>query len=241
LKIFLLYNALVVIDLIIIFMQKVPFITVVLLSFLVSGCLPVIFTGATASVTELAKDRPADEALKDFRIASAIKASFIKNNFRELYTKIKVEVVQGRVLYTGLVDKEEDMINAVQIAWDQEGVTEVVNELKVDKNSGKFDIVQYTRDTMITSQIKSKTFLDRSIKFVNYTVITVNDVVYLFGMARSEEELQKVATIASNIKVGDYTPKTKSSGGKQEEEETLLIDEGESSDFKNEQESVDSW
>ena len=81
-KIFLLYNALVVIDLIIIFMQKVPFITVVLLSFLVSGCLPVIFTGATASVTELAKDRPADEALKDFRIASAIKASFIKNNFR---------------------------------------------------------------------------------------------------------------------------------------------------------------
>jgi osmotically-inducible protein OsmY len=143
------------------------------------------------------------------------------------------------------------MINAVQIAWDQEGVTEVVNELKVDKNSGKFDIVQYTRDTMITSQIKSKTFLDRSIKFVNYTVITVNDVVYLFGMARSEEELQKVATIASNIngvqkvvshvKVGDYTPKTKSSGGKQEEEETLLIDEGESSDFKNEQESVDSW
>ena len=232
-------------------MQKVPFITVVLLSFLVSGCLPVIFTGATASVTELAKDRPADEALKDFRIASAIKASFIKNNFRELYTKIKVEVVQGRVLYTGLVDKEEDMINAVQIACDQEVVTEVVNELKVDKNSVKFDIVQYTRDTMITSQIKSKTFLDRSIKFVNYTVITVNDVVYLFGMARSEEELQKVATIASNIngvqkvvshvKVGDYTPKTKSSGGKQEEEETLLIDEGESSDFKNEQESVDSW
>ena len=37
-------------------MQKVPFITVVLLSFLVSGCLPVIFTGATASVTELAKE-----------------------------------------------------------------------------------------------------------------------------------------------------------------------------------------
>ncbi len=232
-------------------MQKAPFISVVLVSFLVSGCLPVIFTGATASVTELAKDRPKEEALKDFCIASAIKASFIKNNFRELYTKIKVEVVQGRVLYTGLVDKEEDIINAVQIAWDQEGVTEVVNELKVDKNSGKFDIVQYTKDSMITSQIKSKTFLDRSIKFVNYTVITLNDIVYLFGIARSEEELQKVATIASNIngvqkvvshvRLGDYTPKTKSSGGKHEEEEVLLIDEGESSDFKNEQESVDSW
>ncbi len=232
-------------------MQKVSFISVVLLSFLVSACLPVIFTGAAASVTELAKDRPKEEALKDFRIATAIKASFIKNNFRELYTKIKVEVVQGRVLYTGLIDKEEDIINAVQIAWDQEGVVEVVNELKVDKNSGKFDIVQYTRDTMITSQIKSKTFLDRSIKFVNYTVITVNDVVYLFGIARSEEELQKVATIASNVngvqkvvshvRLGDYTPKTTKSSVGQQEEETLLIEEGETSDFKKEQELIDSW
>ena len=232
-------------------MQKVPFISVLMLSFLVSGCLPAIFTGATASVVELAKDRPAAEALKDVRIASSIKASFIKNNFRELYTKIKVEVVQGRVLYTGVVDKEEDIINAVQIAWNQEGVVEVVNELQVNKNSGKFDIVQYTRDTMITSQIKSKTFVDRSIKFVNYTVITLNDIVYLFGIARSEEELQKVANIASNVngvekvvshvKVNEYASKVKPSNRAQDEAGTLLIDEGESSEFKNNQDSADSW
>ena len=52
---------------------------------------------------------------------------------------------------------------------------------------------------MITSQIKSKTFMDRGIKFVNYTIITLNDVVYLFGIARSVEELEKLANIASNI------------------------------------------
>ena len=59
--------------------------------------------------------------------------------------------------------------------------------------------MQYTRDTMITSQIKSKIFVNREIKFVNYTVITINDVVYLFGIARSQEELEKVANIASNV------------------------------------------
>ena len=53
--------------------------------------------------------------------------------------------MQGRVLYTGVVDKEEDIISAVQIAWNHEGVVEVVNELIADKSSGKFDIVQYTR------------------------------------------------------------------------------------------------
>ena len=29
--------------------------------------------------------------------------------------------------------------------------------------------------------------------------LTINDIVYLFGIARSEEELEKVASIASNI------------------------------------------
>ncbi len=170
-----------------------------ILSLILSGCFPAVITGTTATVAEFAKDRPASDTIKDIKISSSIKSAFVKKSFRELYTKIKIEVLQGRVLYTGTVDNNEDIINAVQIAWDQEGVNEVINELKIDKNSSHFNIVQYTRDTLITSQIKSKVFMDRSIKFINYTVITTNDIVYLFGIARSEEELQKVANIASNI------------------------------------------
>ena len=164
-----------------------------------TSCLPAIFTGAAGSAMEFAKDRPAGETLTDARISAGIKADFIKKDFRDLYTKIKIEVVQGRVLLTGGIDKDEDAVKAVEIAWNQKDVTEVINELKVDKNSRHFDLLQYTRDTMITSQIKSKTFVNRDIKFVNYTVITINDVVYLFGIARSEEELEKVANIASNV------------------------------------------
>ncbi len=164
-----------------------------------TSCLPAVFTGAAGSAMEFAKDRPASETLTDTRISAGIKAEFIKKDFRDLYTKIKIEVVQGRVLLTGAIDKEEDAVKAVEIAWNQKGVTEVINELQVDKNSRHFDLLQYTRDTMITSQIKSKIFMNRDIKFVNYTVITINDAVYLFGIARSDEELEKVANIASNV------------------------------------------
>ncbi|MDA9163332.1 BON domain-containing protein [Rickettsiaceae bacterium] len=170
-----------------------------LLPFLLSGCLPTIFTGTAGSVMELAKDRKVGDTLTDVRISTAIKGEFVKKNFRCLYSKIKIEVVQGRVLFTGVISKEEDAVTAVQIAWNQEGVTEVINELKLDKNNGNFDLVQYTRDTLITSQIKSSIFMNRDIKFVNYTVITINDIVYLFGLARSEEELERVANIASNV------------------------------------------
>ena len=174
-------------------------VTIMCMSVMLSGCLETMFAGTAGTVLEFAKDRPAGDTMTDVRISTSIKGEFIKKNFRDLYTKIKIEVVQGRVLFTGVIENEQDSITAIQIAWNQEGVNEVINELKVNKNSGKFNLVQYTRDTMITSQIKSKTFMNRDIKFVNYTVITLTDIVYLFGIARSEEELEKVAAIASNV------------------------------------------
>jgi osmotically-inducible protein OsmY len=216
----------------------------ILSMFLLSGCLPTLFAGAASSTLAFAKDRRAVDTLTDVRILTAIKGVFIKNNFRNLYSKIKIEVVQGRVLYTGSIEKDEDAITAVQIAWNQEGVVEVINELKVDKNSNKFNIVQYTRDALITSQIKSKTFMNREIKFVNYTAITLNDVVYLFGIARSEEELEKVASIASNIsgvkkvvshvKVQELARKIKSSANKADSTDTnYLLDQGEELTLEN--------
>ncbi|WP_375331872.1 BON domain-containing protein [Candidatus Tisiphia endosymbiont of Temnostethus pusillus] len=179
-------------------MYRINFI-IIILSFMLTGCLPAVFTAATTSTLAVAKDQSIAETIDDVKIATKIKASFIKNNFRELYTKIKVEVNQGRVLLTGIIDKKEDALKAVEIVWGEQGVREVINELIIDKKSDHFDLVQYTKDAMITSQIKARTFVNRDIKWVNYTIVTVNDIVYIFGVARSEEELEKVTSIASQI------------------------------------------
>jgi len=179
-------------------MSKLPIL--LLLPLTLSGCFPAVFTGATSATFAVAKDRSVNETMNDVKLSAALRADLIKNSFRDIYTKINVEVIDGRVLYTGKVDTEEQVLQAVEIAWKQKGVIEVVNELKVDSKSSKFDIVQYTRDTMITSQIKSKLFVTRSVKFVNYTIVTLDDVVYLFGIARSQEELETVAEIAAKIK-----------------------------------------
>lgn len=170
------------------------------LSFALSGCLPAIFTAATTTGIAASKDQPLSKTLHDSRISAGIKSDLIKNNFRELGAKIKVEVSQGRVLLTGNIQKEQDALRAVEIAWNQKDVKEVINELKVNKNSNNFDLAQYTRDSMITAQIKAKNLVRKDIKFANYTVLTVDNVVYLFGVARSEEELEKLADIASKIK-----------------------------------------
>lgn len=170
------------------------------ISFNLSACLPVIFTAATTTGIVASKDQPMSETLNDSRISAGIKADLVKNNFKDLGAKIKVEVSQGRVLLTGNIQKEPDALKAVEIAWNQKGVKEVINELKINKNSNHFDLAQYTKDSMITTQIKAKNLVRKDIKFANYTILTIDNIVYLFGVARSEEELERLASIASKIK-----------------------------------------
>lgn len=84
------------------------------LSFSLSACLPAIFTAATTTGIVASKDQPISETLNDARISASIKADLVKNNFRDLGAKIKVEVSQGRVLLTGNIQKESDALKAVE-------------------------------------------------------------------------------------------------------------------------------
>lgn len=167
---------------------------------MLQGCLPAVFGATAGTAIAASKDRSLGGAIDDATISAKIKKEFISEGFRDLYTKIDVEVMNGRVMYTGSVKDEDDILKAVEIAWKQRGVREVINELHVDDKSSYFDAAQYSRDSWITSQIKAKTIMHRSIKFVNYTVVTSKSIVYLFGVARSEEEMEKVANIAAETK-----------------------------------------
>lgn len=171
----------------------------IILSTSLSGCLPTLFTAATASTFASAKDRTIGDTVDDFTISTRLKKEFMLRGFKKLYTKIDAEVVQGRILLTGEVESDEDIISAVDICWSISGVKEVINELKISEDSNKFDAIQFAKDSWITSRIKASTFFNRSIKFVNYTIITQKNVVYLFGIARTDDELSEVTKIASEV------------------------------------------
>jgi osmotically-inducible protein OsmY len=181
-------------------MQK-NILLLLIISSILSSCIPVVLGGATVGGAMVAaKDRTGVEVVDDIKILAGIKKAFISKGFKGLYAKIDSQVMEGRVLYTGIVASDEDVITAIDIAWAQQGVTEVVNELQISENSNYFDAAEYARDSWITSRIKTKTMLERDIKFVNYTIITSKGVVFVFGVARSESELDKVLTIAAEVK-----------------------------------------
>ncbi|NDB83557.1 MAG: BON domain-containing protein [Alphaproteobacteria bacterium] len=174
--------------------------TILLSALCLQSCTPaLVFTAASATTLASAKDRSLGDTLDDNLIYGKIKKEFIAKGFKKLYFKIGVEVVQSRVLLTGEVESDDDIINALEIVWGVSGVKEVLNELKVSEESKKFDAAQYIKDSWISSRIKASIFFNRSIKFINYTIVVQKNIVYVFGIARNEEELAKVTQIASEV------------------------------------------
>jgi len=161
-----------------------------------SGCAPgmVIGAGATAGVA-VAQERSVGDAIDDTTIELKISEALLKDS-EKLFRKVDVEVLEGRVLLTGSVTVADDRVKTARIAWKVDGVREVLNELQV---TNRGSIVDYLKDAKITTQLRLQLLRDREISDINFTVETVNGVVYLLGLAQSQEELDKLTNHARNI------------------------------------------
>lgn len=164
------------------------------LSLLTTGCIPMLVAGGTETAVVVAQERSVGSAVDDAGILIQIKNLYAKQDYKDLLANVEVKSVEGRVLLTGNVDKSETQIEAVRLAWQVDGVKEVINEIQINDKAG---IWNYTRDVWISTQVRSRLVLEKGVRSINYSVITVNQVVYLTGIAQDRVELEKVTTIAS--------------------------------------------
>ena len=75
---------------------------------------------------------------------------------------------------------------------------EVIDEIQVNENKSLVsNSVNYFKDLVITSQIKSKALLDKNISSVNFKVITINKIVYLLGSAQNQSEIKAINELAA--------------------------------------------
>ncbi len=161
---------------------------------LTSGCIPVLIGAGTETAVVVAQERSVGSAVDDASILIRIKNLYAKQDYKDLLANVEVKSVEGRVLLTGNVDKPESQIEAVRLAWQVDGVKEVINEVQINDKAG---IWNYTRDVWISTQIRSRLIITKDIRSINYSVITVNQVVYLTGIAQDQAELDRVTYVAS--------------------------------------------
>lgn len=158
-----------------------------------TGCAPVILGGVAATTAvKAAEDRGLGGAIADVEIQARINHLWLQHSL-ELYRSVSMTIDHGRVLLTGRAATPEIRLDAVRLAWQADGVKEVINEIQVDNASSLTDSA---RDTWITTQLRGKLLLDREVVSINYSIDTVNAVVYLMGVARSQAELERVTSHA---------------------------------------------
>lgn len=109
---------------------------------------------------------------------------------------IDVSVTRRKAVLTGRLPSPDRRAEAVKLAWQADGVDEVVNEIQVDNKSGLSD---EAGDAVITARLRSALLFDEDIESARYTIDTVNGTVYLTGKARSQRELDKVLAYAREV------------------------------------------
>lgn len=161
-----------------------------------SGCAPlVIGTAATAAGTAAAQRRGFEGAVTDAGIQAEVNHLWFQHDV-EMHRLLDMTVSEGRVLLTGRAATPEMRLDAVRLAWQARGVREVINEIEVSDRGG---IADAAGDAWISTQLRSRLLFDRDVSSINYTVDTVNGVVYLMGVARGQAELDRVVGHARAI------------------------------------------
>lgn len=171
----------------------------IICSFL-SSCIPIVLGSSTTTGVVLSKEESFGTTLDDVGIRTKINEKLLRRDINRLFAGITVKVYEGKVLLTGRVVNPEDRLEIVKITWSVKGVKEVINEIEIHNPENAVGFGDYGKDSFITTNLKTRLLLDQRIRSMNYNVETIKGIVYIIGIAQSNEELNLVNNIASQIK-----------------------------------------
>ncbi len=161
-----------------------------------SACAVAVVGGGAAAGAIAVQDRGAKGVLSDTRIRTDINNLWYEES-RDLYSRINLQVQEGRVLLSGRVVDPQTRVDAVRLAWQVDGVKEVINEIEIDDDTTLTDRV---RDTKIGIEMRNKLRFDKDVRSLNYSVEVVNQQIFLIGVAQDQAELDRVMAHARDVR-----------------------------------------
>ena len=166
---------------------------------LLYACVPIVgvsTVGIVKTSVEIADDPRSLGRIVDDSVIEK-KFLFKISQVDEKYLlKISSKSIDGRILLKGNVDTIKEKIQMTKIAWETDGVRSVENIIKVDDQSSWKD---KAKDLLITSQFKVAIVANNNIKSNNFNFTTINKNLYIFGIARNEQERKIVINEAKSV------------------------------------------
>jgi osmotically-inducible protein OsmY len=160
------------------------------------GCIEAAVAAGAGVGVAAVQERGVKGTFSDTGIRAEINHYWLQRD-EKLFLNCNLQIHEGRVLVTGAVKDPDTRAEAIQLAWKAKGVREVINEIEVTDEGG---IGAYARDTAIVTELRSKLLFGKDIQSVNYSIESVNNVVYLLGVAQNQAELEKVLDVARNVR-----------------------------------------
>lgn len=162
-----------------------------------SACTTLGMATGAAAVTGVsaAQEGGLSRAYTDTKIKVLVNEAWFNYDV-EAFQKLSTTINHGRVLVTGVVQKPEQRVEAIRLVWLVPGVTQVMNEIRVAESEG---VTGFVKDTWITTRLRGALTLDRKVQSINYSIDTVQGIVYLMGVAQNQAELNQVIETARTI------------------------------------------
>ena len=173
-------------------------IVIIIFSFLIlTGCVGVGSEGVLGTGVSIYLDpRSLGTQIDDSIMQKSLLIRIAKTD-KKYILDVSPKVVDGHIFLTGVVEKVDEKILMTKLAWKIEGARSVKNNIEV---KDKFSLKNYSQDVLISSQMKVALFANKKISMSNYQVNTVNQVIFIFGIAANEAERREVMNEASLIK-----------------------------------------
>ena len=168
----------------------------ILSSFSLTACIETAVGLGTAAVAASTTEKGFSTSVADTVIEAKLTDKFIQKD-TSLLTNVEKSVSNGSVLLTGKVDTQEQKILTTRLAWEINGVKEVVNEIQVSSGSS---IKTTAKDLAASAQLRAALIGDQDISSLNYSIDVVNGIVFLSGVAADEKERERVIAHAQKLR-----------------------------------------
>ncbi len=160
------------------------------------GCANTILGVGSAAVAASSTEKGLSTAVSDSVIYTKLQDKFLHND-ETLSTFVDVSVNNGAILMTGKVKRPQEKILATKLAWEIKGVKEVINEIQVTDESS---IKDSAKDVAASAQLRGKLIADQEVSSLNFSIDVVNGIVYLSGVAKDSEEMNRVIKHAQELR-----------------------------------------
>jgi len=171
------------------------FIKVILISLFLTSCIGNITSTVFGVGVNINLDPRSPGLYLDDKLAETIiTQKIVSHNYKLIFLNVKV--IDGTAILSGRVERAEDKLKMTKFAWETAGIKAVRNDIVI---ADQTSFQQRAKDILISSQLSTALLLNKKINSRNYNLETINGKVYIYGVARTTEELDEVIKEAKLI------------------------------------------